>query len=460
MPSLQTRTPPYRPAKTIAVDWNTFRRGLNTLLQDNEIKKDELSQAQNIMLVGQGVPTKRWGSKLYYQAGNATGSVRVLKGFYKSNSTIELLALTDDGFLTAKSNASYRTLTGVSWASAPSGAAVEMVQLDDSMYIAHEHRELVRYSNPTLVGFPTIAIPIITGATNLSNATGTTRKSYRVSAISQVGETIASNAFELANQPDSLGGGAGGTIRLIWTGVSTASGILQGFNVYGRTSGNERFLAGVPASTTFYNDTGDAIPLDFTYPATADSTGGPIAGDIVRFQDRLIFAKIDGEPSKILISGRVPFQERFDLSYGGNYLEIEPNAGDNVVKLFAFADRIIVFKERSIWQVTLTSEQIGNFFVTQPVLKLITSSHGCIAPKSVVAVGNDVFFLSRDGVRSLGYQEGFSFDVLRTNEISIRIRDFFDNLTTMQKQQAVAFHHDSKYLIAFPGKDQMMIFDR
>ena len=218
----------YKPSKPITFAWDTFRKGLNLLLRENEIDKEELAQADNILLIGKGIPTKRWGTALYYQAGNATGSTRGLKGFYKSDGTNELLALTDDGYLTKKSGALYSTLTGASWAS---GYNAYMAQLANTMYIVNGQRELAKYSSPTLVGFPTIATPVITGASNLSNASGSTTKGYRVSAISQVGETLASSTFELASQPANLGGVNGGTLRLTWTGVSTASGILQGFNI-------------------------------------------------------------------------------------------------------------------------------------------------------------------------------------------------------------------------------------
>lgn len=446
----------YKPPKPIEFTWDTFRKGLNTLLRANEISNEELAQAENIVLRGKGIPTKRWGTNLYYQAGNATGSVRGLKGFYKSDGTNELIALTDDGFLTKKSGASYSTLTGASWAS---GYNAYMAQLNNTLYIVNGQRELAKYSSPTLVGFATIATPVITGATNLSNASGTTTKGYRVSAVSQVGETLGSTTFELMNQPSDLGGTAGGTIRLTWTGVSTASGILRGFNIYGRETGYERFLAGVPASTTFYNDDGSSTPLEFTFPPTADSTAGPTAKYLERFQDRLIFAGILNEPSKVLISGRSPNHEKFDLSFGGNYLNIEQDAGDNITQIKTFRDRIVVFKEKSIWEVTLGSEQIGNFFVTTPSLKLITNSYGCIAPRSVVAVENDLMFLSRTGVYTLGYQSGFAFDLLRTNEISIKVRTFFDSLTIDQKENAVATYFMKKYIIAFPGLNKCMVFD-
>lgn len=460
MPTFSNNVAPYRPSKDISFVWNTFKGGLNNLEQKNEIRQDQVTQAQNMMLVGKGIPTKRWGTALFFQAGNATGSIRGLKSFYQVSgaaTVVELLAVTDDGYLTKKNGASYTRLTGVSWAS---GNQMYMAQLNNQMYFVNGQRELVRYSMPTLVGFATIAVPVITGATNLSNASGTDTKGYRLTAVSQVGETVGSSTFQLANQPINLGGLAGGTLRLIWTGVSTASGILTGFNIYGRSPGYERFIGSAGPQSTFFDDNGSVAPTEFNFPPTADTTGGPLGKFITRYQDRLIIANIAGYPTRLLISGRAPNQEKFDISFGGNYLEIEQGAGDPINQVIGFSDRVIVFKEKSIWQFTIGIGQLGNFFYANPTLKLITQSYGCIAPGSVVAVENDTYFLTRRGVFSLGYQPNFAFDVLRSNEVSTRVRPFFQSLTIAQQKSAVATYFDYKYFIAFPGLKQMMVFDR
>lgn len=457
MPILDTRDPEYRPSRSLPLTWDTFRQGLNTLLRENEINKDELAQADNIVLVGRGVPTKRWGTSSYYAAG-ATGSARGLKGFYVSGAsgTNELLAVTDQGYLTKKNNSTFTLIAGVSWAS---GNNAEMAQLDNKMYIVNGQRELVRYSSPTLVGFATIGIPSGGAASNISNATGSTTKSYRVTAVSVTGgETLGSTAISLPTQPQTIGGTNGGVVRLQWTAVSTAS-ILLSYNVYGRDAGNERFIGSVDGNSTTFFDTGTA-PAEFTFPPTSDGTGGPNAKYITRFFDRLVLSGFPDEPTKVLISGHVPNQERFDLAHGGNYILIEPNAGDPVTGIATFRDRIIVFKERSIWQVTLSTQTIGNFVVTIPTATLITASHGCIAPRSIAAVENDIFFLSRKGIYALGYEPGFAFDVLRTNEISVKIRPFMKGLTVSQSMNASATYFDFKYIIAFPGLNKTMVFDR
>ena len=452
MANLNTKIPTFKPAKDIELKWDNFRKGLNILLKETEVAGNELVQADNLMLVGKGVPTRRWGTDLYFLSA-ATGSVRGLKGLYQSDGTDQLLALTDQGILTVKSGASYSSLTGASWAS---GYDAYMAQQNNAMYIVNGQREMVRYSNPTLYSFPTISIPTNTFATQISGVSGTNAYAYRVSAKSTVGETPASAYYQVSNQPQDL---TMGSLKVSWSAVSTASGVLQGYNVYGRNLGDERFLGSVGATSTSFIDDGSAIPLELTYPPLADSTGGVVAKYVKRFEDRLIFAGIDGDPSKVMITGRVPFHEKFDLASGGNFIRIEPDAGDDVTGIDIFENKIIVFKERSIWQVTLSSKAIGNYFVTIPTAQLITASHGCIAPKSIQAVENDLFFLSRNGVYSLGYEPNI-LNVIRTNEISARIRPFFDNLSYSQKTMATAAYYGYKYVLSFPGKDKTMTYDR
>jgi len=443
----------FEKTKELEFSWDNFRGGLNTLLRESEIGDDELSQASNILLVGKGVPTKRWGTALYYLS-NATGSVRGLAGFYQADGTNQLLSITDQGYLTRRSGASYTMITGASWAS---GYDAYMAQLGDKTYIVNGQREMVRYSNPTLVGFPTIGIPTGVFATQMSGVSGENSYSYRVSAVSNVGETLAAEAVLADNCPQDLLDGA---VKVSWTAVSTASGILSGYNVYGRTLGDERFLGGVDATSTAFIDDGTAIPYEFTFPPTSDSTGGINAKFVIRFEDRLVFAGIDDDPSQVIISGKEPHQEKADISFGGNYIRIEPDAGDAITGLGIYRDKIIVFKERSIWQVTLSQVRIGNFFVTIPTATMITGSHGCIAPRSIVPVENDLFFLSSKGVYVLGYEPNIAIDVLRTNELSVKVRPTFAGISTSSKAGAAAAYYDFKYLISFPGTNQTMVFDR
>ena len=452
MPLLDLRSPRFKRQDPLVSNWDTFAGGLNTFLKETEIEVSELAQADNIMFTGRGVPTKRSGSQNYFLSG-PTGSVRGLGGYYTSTGDNELVAITDAGYLTIKSNASYTQRSGVSWAS---GYRANMVQLDDSMYIVNGERALVRYSTPTLTGFPTLSQPTNVFATQISGSSGADAYSYRVSTVSSTGETLATESFEIAGQPDSLTKGA---IKVSWTGVSAASTALGGYNIYGRDGGDERFIAQSGPSITEYTDDGSVIPMEFGYPPVSDSTGGINAKYIARFQDRLVYAGVVGEPSKVVISGRVPNQEQNDIASGGNFIRIEPDAGDDITGVITWENRLIVFKEKSIWEIELSTIQVGNFYVTQPEAVLITSSYGCIAPRSIAPVENDIFFLSRDGVYVLGYEPNI-FNVLRTNELSAKIRPFFDGLTGVQKRDASALYYQFAYVLGFPGTNKSIVFDR
>lgn len=454
MPQFATKQPSVKAAKDADVQWNQFRGGLNTLFKESEIKGNELSQADNLMLIGAGVPTKRFGTALYHMAGNATGGVRGISGFYQSDGTNQLLAVTDDGYLTKKSNASYTMITGVSWAS---GYPIRMQQLNNNMYLVNGQQPLVRYSNPTLMGFATVAAPSGLFATQVSGASGTFRYGYQVSALTATGETLATSEYVVSNQPEFV---TAGSIKVTWTAPSAASGIVTGYNIWGRDPGSETFLSANDGSSVTFFDDGTATPSSAVFPPTSNSTGGIIAKYIQRWDDRLVYAGVSGEPSRIYISGKKPNHETFDISLGGVVVDVEPNSGDDITGLGKFGNRLVVFKQRSIWEITLTGAQVGNFFIYTPSTRLITASHGCIAPSSIRHVENDIFFLSRGGVYILGHDQNVAIDVLRTNELSAKIRPFFDNLTIAQKKNAAAAYINFKYLITFPGTGKTMAYDR
>jgi len=456
MPTFSTRIPSFKPPKLLKFDWDNFKGGLNTMFRDFEIDKDELSQAQNIQLVGKGVPTKAPGTNTFFLSG-AGGSVRGLEGFYQKDGTNELLAVNDNGLLTKKSNASYAEIAGVSWIS---GNNVEMSQLDDKMYIVGGSRELARYDGSTLVGFPTISQPTATFATQISGISGANTVSYRLSHTTAVGETASADAYTAANQPKDLIDGA---VLVSWTNASTASGIRKATNIYGRAFGIETFLAQVDGEASEWIDDGSSTPELFSFSSQiVDSTGGINAKHIKRFQDRLIYAGVANEPTRLMISARFNNHETFDIGLGGGFIDIEPNSGDEIIGIETKADKIIVFKQRSIWQVTIGSVQIGNFFLIEPVAEIITRSIGCASNRSIQHVENDLLFLASGGrgVFVLGNEPGIIGDILRTNEVSFKVRPFFENLTATEETDSTAAFFNNKYHISIPGKDQTMVFDR
>lgn len=442
----------FKAPREIPLEYSDFRGGWNNLFRPNELRKNELAQADNLVLTGLGVPTKRMGSQDYFLAG-ATGYGRGLFSAKSTAGTIEVLAVTDWGQLTKKNGASYTPITGASW---PSGYNVEAIQLNNNVYFNSEQRELVKYDFSTLQSFVTIGIPTGIAATNLSSATGSSTYSWRISAVTRVGETLGSTPLSFASLPQDL---RTTVIRLNWTPVSAASGVLTGYNVYRGAPGDEVYIGSVDEITTRFDDVGVTGSI-LRQPPTADTTGGPRAKFSTRYQDRIVLGGIPGETTKVIISGRVPNHERFDWAGGGGYVQVDPATGDDITGLSVHQGRIIVYKENSVWQVTLGTTTIGNFLVLEPAYQLITAAQGCMSHRSIVAVDNDLLFLGRKGVYVLGYEPNITGDVLRTNELSAKIRPFFESLSDADLRNATGIYFDYKYILAFPNAKKCIVFDK
>lgn len=464
MPLTTIRVPQFKPQKEAIVSWNTWRKGLNTLLRENEVDGAEMVSSTNLLLVGSGAPTKRWGSQNYYQAG-ATGTGRFLMATKDNQESISILSMTDCGILTKKSGASYTPITGASW---PSGYNVEAAQLGNKVYFASSQRELTRYNFSNLINFPTLATPTGLAASNLSglsigSARGTNTWSWRITAISKSGgETVGSTPVSLTSLPQQL---SATTVRLFWTAVSAASGDLTGYNIYRGSSGDETWVGGVDNSETSWDDPGETSSDPFRTVPVADTTGGPKAKYIIRFQDRLVMAGIPGDPTKVIFSGRYPQHERFDWFGGGGFIYIEPDSGESITGLTTYQNNstqsqtIIVFKEKSVWEVSLATQTFGQYAVLVPSYRLLTASQGCSSHRSIQAVENDIMFANQKGVYILRYEPQL-LNVINANEISAKIRPFFEALSNADLTSCCSLYADKKYVLAFPNSDQFIVFDR
>src|SRR5258708_228153 len=440
---------PFKPPKPAITTWNTWRKGLNTLLRETEIDGAEMVNATNLLLIGSGLPTKRWGSQAYFTSG-ATGVTRFVGNFKDANDNIQVIATSDWGYLVQKNGASYTQITGVSWAS---GFNVEAAELGQRIYLVSSQRELARYDFTTLLGFATLPVPSGLTATNLSAASGVTTWSWRVSATSPVGETIASTAVALSQLPQTLNT----QVKVNWSPVTQGAGAtLTGYNVYRGIPGSEVWVGGTDSNTTTWMDSGTFATDPTRTAPLVDTTGGPRAKYIIRFQDRLILAGIPGAPTKELISGRYPQQARFDYFSGGGSILVEPDSGEDITGLGVYyrtqtsTQTIVVFKERSVWEVSLDVQTFGNYAILVPTYRLLTASQGCSSHRSILAVVNDLMFFNRRGLFILRYEPQL-INVINANEISAKIRPFFQALSYTDLTGASAIYADKKYILSFPN---------
>lgn len=444
--------PPFKKRPSLQAEWSTFRKGLNLLLRPTELGRDELVQADNIMLVGSGVPTGRWGTSTYFTV-NSTGAIR---GFAQYNNTAsltnELIALSDEGYLAKKDGTSSSIIVGQSY---PSGSIIRSEELGGLTYFASKNVPLTAYNGQDLAVFATISAPTGLTATNFSGATGTFIWSWKVTTLgANGGETTPSNNITLPNLPQDL---SQTTIIINWSAPSVAT--LSGYQIYRGLPGDETLLGAVGVSTTQFVDIGDAVS-ETIFPPTSNTTGGVKSQFITKYNDRLLMVD-QANPTKLLISGRYPNQSRFNWTDGGGYVYIDPDSGQDItgISVQQGSDKIIVFKGFSSYAVSLDTVSIGNFVVLDPSYQTISSAIGCSNPDTIQNVENDVFYFGRKGLYVVGYEPNF-LSIIRTNEISAKIRPYLANLNQNDYDNACTMYVDNKYLLSFPDRKEIVVYDR
>jgi hypothetical protein len=145
--------------------------------------------------------------------------------------------------------------------------------------------------------------------------------------------------------------------------------------------------------------------------------------------------------TKLQNSTEVPGGTVFNASQA-NYIDIEPDDGDKITGIAKFQDYIVIFKQFSIYQMTLDANG-------DPSVVLITRSAGCVSHKSIVAVENDLYFLSREGVRVLGNQANY-FNSIRTSILSRPIQQTIDDISEANFEKCNAVYFKKQYLISVP----------
>lgn len=452
MPIFQTNTPAFKPKKPVTEDWTDFAKGLNLLLRPTELSNEEMAVADNIMLTGKGVPTGRWGILTYFTA-NATGTIGGF-GTYKSNDGTQndFLALSDEGYLVKKNGSSSTVLTGQSW---PSGSAIHTEQLGGKTIIVSSNRPFTLYDGTNLSVFATISAPTGLRATNFSGATGPNSQSYEVVAIAtNGGQTGPSTNYVLGSLPNDL---SKTQVRLFWTAPSAAS--LTGYEIYRGPQGDETLLAAVGPNVTSYIDSGDPVSQTVEAPLV-NTTGGVNSAFVAKYKDRILVVN-SSEPNKLMISGRYPFHTNFSWLNGGGYIYVDPDSGDNItgIAVQPIADRIVIYKDNASYLVELSTIQVGNFTLLDPNYVPISTAVGCSSQDTIATVENDTFYFGRQGLYVTGYEPNF-LNIIRTNEISAKMRPYLELLNDTDYTTANAFYVNHKYVLSFPQRKEMLVYDR
>jgi len=133
-------------------------------------------------------------------------------------------------------------------------------------------------------------------------------------------------------------------------------------------------------------------------------------------------------------------------TYDQIYAQYRFNAGeaDFTVGLHSFSeDNLMVFNRNSIHLISNTTA------LQSASTKLLTDEVGCIARQTITQVGNQVIFLSDNGVYSTQFFDEYNLRGTET-PLSEPINETIKRINKDQSTQAVAVYFDNRYFIAVP----------
>jgi hypothetical protein len=280
---------------------------------------------------------------------------------------------------------------------------VSMAQFNDKMYLADADGPLYYFDGDvaTRQGGKVRAITISTGGTGYTSATA------------------------IVTGPDW-----GGTLPTLITQV--AGGAVTGVTVVDGGSG----YSSAPTVTIIGNGSG----------ATATATVSPPPLNLrllINTGNRLFGVGSAGNRNTLYAS------DILDASIwdAANSVVVNADDGDEITAIVPYYEnRIIVFKKRRIFQVTIPPDMTS---AADWVIQLISNNTGCVAEGSAIQVNSDIFFLSDDGIRSLvrSAADDFTSVGLPLSEV---VKDVIQEINVAKIGIATAHFYDNRYFLAIP----------
>ena len=242
---------------------------------------------------------------------------------------------------------------------------------------------------------------------------------FQVSGITNspaVGDTYTNNAVTFTITYVRVSSGAG-QIVATGSGAPSTSGTLV------RSSGS-----------------GDA---NITFASFGGNVSITTAKDVCQFQNFLFFANVtfNGsiERSRIVWSNL-----KDDLTWlATSFIDVSRNDGQQIVRLQALGDRLVIFKERSIYNLFFTGDADIPFYVQES-----DSNVGCVGQHSVQEIENGLIFLSHDGF--------YYYDSNNSYKLSLQIQTTLlgYNLTRFNQARSMIQKNKNRYFCSLPSQGQ------
>lgn len=448
--------------KEIELLISDFKQGVNSFLDEARLPKNALRAATNMMLTQDGVLTPRWGTRTYttIEGTNVDGIGTFTK--YEDGELVEYMIAVVDGVVKTSMN-------GGAWSAAAgttltTGHRASLLQVADRVYIANGFDRLAYYdiAEDEVFSFTALdapAAPTLTRSGDLS--AGSYAVYYRVTAVNEVGETIASNEqTTTVNVPRGQWRTTDTIEQYVDLDWADVPGAVR-YNIYfSDQSNDECYIDSV--STSSYRDDAHTTPnVAVAYPED-DTTGGPVVAALASSDNRLWATGDPDHPYRVYWTGVGRNINAFSPYFGGGYIDINKGSGEIPVSVRSYRDgrgepvnvvfTTTVSGDGSQYQLALTSITIGTTSFIVPQVARVVGSFGTSAAGSIVEAKNNLFFPSTKGFFTTGAKPDL-LNVLSTDEVSLAIRPDVRGISNKFSRCIVGEYFDNRIFWSVPASN-------
>lgn len=453
----------YSTPTKVTINVDKFNGGVNVIQSDTRIRPEESSEFLNLMLVDDGLPSPRWGTKTY--GGEIVGAKRIdgFSEYIASNGTRELIVIAN-GVVQKKTGNSWTIINGATFTA---GKQVYCIQIAGRLYITNGgYDPMAMYDGSSLTTYSSLNVPsnvVLNRGAGLSS--GNYNYFVQITALNSIGETAGSievsTTVDIAredwNEADEY-------IDISWDAISGATR----YQIYVSDESGYECLLGESQTNSFRDDKTATINPYIEVPDD-NTTAGPKLGPLTLSGNRMWGTKDPDNKYRVYFTGTGMNIGTFSPFYGGGFIDLEKGGRTQPQIVMDYRDgqgkpKATVLCSTpegtgNVWQISLISVDVGDTSFIIPSPEKVTGSTGTNAPLSAVIAKNDIYFLNKRGVDVLGNEKQY-WGVLRTNELSVKIRPYITSILGSYIDKACAYYFDDKifFSVCTDGTENNRIF--
>lgn len=444
---------------------DNFRGGVNTLLDQTRLSKNQALQATNLIQTQDGLWTTRYGSKQYGQDIPNGNTPDGFAEYVKSDETTELIVVAGTVYKSTNGG-SWSTISGATFTA---GTPCYFAQIGNKLYVTNGTDPLAYYDGTSLSTYTEISAPVNVSPSRTQLTTGSYNYYVQVTALNEVGETVGSTEASVSggiSAPRDLWV-SGDKVTTTWDAVSGATR----YQVYISDESGYEALIGTTEVNSFADDGSSTINPYIVVPLS-NTTGAPKFRQMELSGNRLWGTQDPNNRYRVYFSGTGSSLGVFSDFYGGGWIDIERGGrnlprsvkhfrtgkGDPVVTVICASPE----GNGSIWQIDISSATVGDVTFTVPSAYKVIGSLGTNAPLSVVAANNALYAFNKKDFISLLSRSNL-LNILVTDGVSVPIRPNVRSIVGSQADKVAGYYYDGKIFWAVPetssGNSRIYIFD-